>query len=144
MHTSKRIKTNTDWDLYEEWFIKPYAIYMYFTISHNLPTSVLNAFKTFWLAPEALHYYLLSQMQLCAWQRTPIPCMYVKEPFKCIFVQLVYKQPDARPYLKVELINGSLTYQLKRTASISHFLYGTKKDVDIIDFVKQLINFISD
>lgn len=139
---SKRIKLNTEWDLYEEWFWKPYRIYMYLVIGHNLCSSALSAFKPFWLAPQALYHYLLNEMKICDWHQTPVPHMYVKAPFNCITIQLISKYPDSPLYLKVDLIRGSLTYQLKRKATVSHFMYG-KVTVDIIDFVKQLINFIS-
>lgn len=139
---NKRLKTNTHWDMYEEWFVEPYKTYMYLAIQHQLCSSALSALRPYWLSSLALHDFLISQMQICKWFPTPIPGMYVKAPFNCMIIYLENKHEDQPPVLKVELVNGSLTYKWNRRATVFHPQFG-KEVISIVDLVKQLINFIS-
>jgi len=66
---AKRIKLNTEWDWYEEWFNDEYLLYMYFVIDLGMISSMMSAFSYIWQSKMSLYTTVEQELWKNGWTR---------------------------------------------------------------------------
>lgn len=76
MSRAKRVKGNTDWDTFEDWFSDEYRMYMYMVINLQMDMRIMAAFHNLWVSRKMLYILLDMEIPKREWELERIGPMH--------------------------------------------------------------------